>query len=51
MRLGPIEDTAISIPIDGYKTGHPKNYSGGEHGVVPMQCRLWQIHTTFLLYV
>ena len=33
----PIEDTAVNIPIDGDKSWTPKNYSGGEHGVVPMQ--------------
>jgi penicillin-binding protein 1B len=33
----PIEDSAVNIPIDGDKSWTPKNYSGGEHGVVPMQ--------------
>jgi penicillin-binding protein 1B len=31
----PIEDSAISIQSEG-KAWTPKNYSGGEHGVVPM---------------
>ncbi|WP_336930279.1 penicillin-binding protein 1B [Acinetobacter tandoii] len=31
----PIEDSYISIPSEG-KSWTPKNYSGGEHGVVPM---------------
>ncbi|PJG43783.1 penicillin-binding protein [Acinetobacter tandoii] len=31
----PIQDSYISIPSDG-KSWTPKNYSGGEHGVVPM---------------
>ena len=30
-----IEDSSVNIPVDGGKTW-PKNYSGGEHGVVPM---------------
>ena len=33
----PIEDSTVNIPIDGDKSWTPKNYSGGEHGVVPMQ--------------
>ena len=33
----PIEDSAVNIPVDGNKTWTPKNYSGGDHGVVPMQ--------------
>ncbi len=31
----PIEDSSISIQANG-KAWTPKNYSGGEHGVVPM---------------
>jgi penicillin-binding protein 1B len=31
----PIEDSSISIQSEG-KTWTPKNYSGGQHGVVPM---------------
>lgn len=33
----PIEDSAVNIPVEGDKSWTPKNYSGGEHGVVPMQ--------------
>ena len=35
----PIEDSQISIQSEG-KTWTPKNYSGGEHGVVPMMTAL-----------
>ncbi len=31
-----IEDSPISIPIEGNKSWTPKNYSGGGHGYVPM---------------
>ncbi len=31
-----VEDSPISIPIDGNKSWTPKNYSGGGHGYVPM---------------
>ena len=31
-----IEDSPISIPVDGNKSWTPKNYSGGGHGYVPM---------------
>lgn len=33
----PVEDTAVNIPIDGGKSWSPKNYSGNENGIVPMQ--------------
>lgn len=46
----PIEDTAISIPIDGDKSWTLKIIV--VVSMVWFQCsRLWQIHTTFLLYV
>lgn len=35
----PIEDSQISIQSEG-KTWTPKNYSGGEHGIVPMMTAL-----------
>ena len=31
-----IEDSPISVPVDGAKSWTPKNYSGGGHGIVPM---------------
>lgn len=31
-----VQDTTISIPIENNQTWTPKNYSGGEHGVVTM---------------
>lgn len=31
-----IEDSPISVPVDGGKSWTPKNYSGGGHGIVPM---------------
>ncbi len=35
----PIEDSQISIQSEG-KNWTPKNYSGGEHGIVPMMTAL-----------
>ncbi|RFS29290.1 penicillin-binding protein 1B [Acinetobacter sp. SWAC5] len=35
----PIEDSQINIQSEG-KTWTPKNYSGGEHGIVPMMTAL-----------
>ncbi|WP_130802995.1 penicillin-binding protein 1B [Acinetobacter ihumii] len=32
-----IQDSAVNIPIGGDKSWTPKNYSGGEHGVVTLQ--------------
>lgn len=31
-----IQDSAVSIPVGNDQSWTPKNYSGGEHGVVPM---------------
>ncbi len=32
-----IQDAAVNIPVGGDKSWTPKNYSGGEHGVVTLQ--------------
>lgn len=32
-----IQDAAVNIPVGGDKSWIPKNYSGGEHGVVTLQ--------------
>ena len=31
-----IQDSAVSVPVGNDQSWTPKNYSGGEHGVVPM---------------
>lgn len=31
-----IQDSAVSIPVGNDQSWTPKNYSGGEHGIVPM---------------
>ncbi|KAA8734751.1 penicillin-binding protein 1B [Acinetobacter qingfengensis] len=36
----PIQDSAITITAPGQKAWTPKNYSGNEHGIIPMQTAL-----------
>ena len=46
-----IQDAAVNIPVGGDKSWTPKNYSGGEHGVVTLQQALAHSYNLSLIHI